>query len=55
MVTTEMRNLMFDLAGKKTIYDAETDRVYSADEANKKLLDFCRDELGLTEKSTTRD
>lgn len=55
MFTDEAKNLMFDFAGKKIVYDVESNRNISADEANEKILDFCRTELGLTEKSTARD
>lgn len=52
---TSIRNLMFDVAGKKTIYDAESDRVVTASEANDAIVKFCREKLGLTERSTARD
>ena len=54
-MTNEIRNLMFDLAAKKTIYDEETDRVVSVSEASDKIQKYCLDELGLNEKSTSRD
>lgn len=54
-MTTEIKNLMFDLSAGREIFDAEADRVISKAEANDALKTFCREELGLTEKSTHRD
>jgi len=54
-MTNEMKNLMFDLAYGKEIYDAEADRIVSKDEANATLSKFAREELGLNEFSTHRD
>ena len=54
-MTTEIKNLMFDLSAGREIFDAEADRVISKVEANETLKNFCREELGLTEKSTHRD
>ena len=50
-----MRTMMFDLAGKKDIFDAEEGRTLSASEANDILRKACFDLLGLNEKSTVRD
>lgn len=46
---------MFDMAEGKRIYDAESEREISTQEASDKILEFCRVELGLNEKSTARD
>lgn len=55
MPNTAIRNLMFDVAGKKTIYDAESDRTVSLQEASDKIRQFCLETLGLNEKSSQRD
>lgn len=55
MPNTAIRNLMFDVAGKKTIYDAESDRTVSLQEANDKIRQFCFEKLGINEKSSQRD
>lgn len=55
MISTEMKNLMFDMAAKRTIFDVESDRTIQPEEANEKLLAFCREQLGVSEKSTQRD
>lgn len=54
-MNTEIKNLMFDLANGREIFDAEADRVISKEEANETLRKFCIEELGLNEKSTHRD
>lgn len=54
-MSNEIRNLMFDRAAKKTIYDAESDRVISADEADEKIRNFIFEKTGLNSKSTLRD
>lgn len=43
-----MNNLMQDLALGREIYDAESERVISKSEANKVVLDFSRQILGIT-------
>ena len=50
-----MNNLMQDLALRREIYDAETDRIITRAEANAKVLDFSRKILGINEKSTAKD
>lgn len=45
----EMNNLMQDVALKRDIYDAETDRVITKAEANAKILDFSRQILGISD------
>lgn len=54
-MTTEIKNLMFDLSAGREIFDAEADRVISKAEANEVLKTFCREELGLSEKASHRD
>lgn len=54
-MTNEIKNLMFDLASGREIFDAEQDRVISKAEANDVLRKYCFETLGLTEKSTDRD
>jgi len=53
-MTNEIKNLMFDLSAGREIYDTESERVVSKDEANEKLRKFCVEELGLTDKATDR-
>ena len=53
-MTTEIKNLMFDLSAGRSIYDAESNREISVNEANETLRNFCINELGLTEKATPR-
>ena len=50
-----IKTLMFDLSEGREIYDAEQDRIIPAKEANETLATFCREELGLNERSTDRD
>ena len=44
-----MNNLMQDVALRREIYDAESDRVITNSEANAKILDFSRQILGITD------
>ena len=48
------RNLMFDLASGREIYDDEQGRVISKAEANDAVRKVCFEELGITEKSTEK-
>ena len=48
-----VRNLMFDLAGNRTIY--ADDREITLEEANDKIREVCFSTLGLTKDSTARD
>lgn len=50
-----IRNLMFDVAACKTIYDAEQGREISKSEANDAIRRICFEKLGLNEKSSDRD
>lgn len=54
-MNTEIRNLMFDLANNKEIFDAAQNRVIPRSEANDVLRNYFTTELGLNEKSTDRD
>lgn len=51
----KIRNLMFDLADKREIYDSTQNRVITPKEANEVLLYAVKNNLGLNEKSTDRD
>lgn len=52
---TSVRNLMFDVASKKEIFDAEQNRVISKSEADDAIRQVCYEKLGLHEKSSDRD
>lgn len=49
-----VKNLMFDLASGREIFDAEQNRVITKAEANDVLRKYCFETLGLNEKSTER-
>lgn len=51
----EIKNLMFDLAMGNEIYDAESDRVISRQEAEDKLRTVCQKVFGVTADSSKRD
>lgn len=55
MFTTEERNLMFDAASRREIYDDAQGRVMSKAEVDDAIRSVCYDKLGLSEKSTDRD
>lgn len=50
----EVKNLMFDLAMKRDMYDADGNKINKAD-AEKKLLDISRSIFGLSDGYTPRD
>ena len=50
-----LKNLMFDLALGREIYDEEQDRVISTAEASDAIRDLCFEKLGLSKDSTQRD
>ena len=54
-MSNEIKNLMFDAAARKKIYDAETESVISPEEASDTIMQYCLKELGLNEKSSARD
>lgn len=49
-----VKNLMFDLASNREIYDEEQGRVISKAEANEVIRKVCFEELGLTKDSTEK-
>lgn len=51
----EFKNLLFDLALGKEIYDAESDRIVSKQEADEKVRTFALNVLGITPQSSKRD
>lgn len=51
----EIRNLVFDLSEGKGIFDAESNREISVQEANDVLRKYLFEELGLNENSTHRE
>lgn len=51
---TAMKNLMFDLASGREIYDEEQGRVMSKAEANDAIRKVCFEKLGLTKDSTDK-
>lgn len=51
----EIKNLMYDLAMGNEIYDAESDRVISKQEAEAKLRTVCQKVFGVTADSSKRD
>lgn len=51
---TSVRNLMFDVANHREIYDAEEDRVISLNEADEKIRDIVSTKLGLSKNATPR-
>lgn len=53
-MTESIKNLMFDLASNREIFDEEQGRVISKDEANEVLRKYCFEELGLSKDSTPR-
>lgn len=52
---TAIRNLMFDLASNREIFDEEQGRVMTKAECNDAIRNVCFEKLGLDEKSTDRD
>ena len=54
MLDTCVKNLMFDLASGREIYDEEQGRVMSKFEANDAIRKVCFEELGLTKDSTDK-
>ncbi len=54
MFTKEVKNLMFDLASNREIFDEEQNRVISKAEANDVIRKVCHEHLGLNEKSTDK-
>lgn len=55
MFDTSIRNVMFDLASNREIYDAAEDRIVSKAEANEAIKKVCFETLGLNEKSTDKE
>lgn len=55
MFESNIRNLMFDLASNREIFDAEQDRVITKAEANDAIRKVCYEKLGLNEKSTDKE
>lgn len=49
------KTLMFDLSEGREIFDDEQEKVISNKDASAKLAKFCREHLGLNEKSTDRE
>lgn len=54
MFLNEERNLMFDAASNREIFDDAQGRVLSKAEVNDKIKEICFEKLGLNEKSTER-
>lgn len=50
----DFKNFMFDLGFNKEIYDAETDRIVSREEADEKMRTFAFNVLGLDKNATRR-
>lgn len=55
MFNTNVRNVMFDLAANRDIYDEAQGRVISKSEANEAIKRVVFEDLGLTEKSTDKE
>lgn len=54
MFNLEVKNLMFDLASGREIFDEEQNRVISKAEANDAIRKVCFENLGINEKSTEK-